>query len=171
MKQNPAYIYSVTWVVHYNIQCMLSLFSRSVKSDSLRPHGLQHTRPVCPSPFPWVCPSSHSSHQWCCPAISSSDALFPFSIFPIIRDFSNELSVRIRWPKSWSFSFIIRPFSEYSGLISLKIGWFDLDVQGTFKSLLQHQCVHVEKKSLKNEHQNIYDMYFQVFILQNFFLF
>ena len=92
-------------------------------------------------------------------------------IFASIRDFSNELSVRIRWPKSWSFSFIIRPFSEYSGLISLKIGWFDLDVQGTFKSLLQHQCVHVEKKSLNDEHQYIYDMYFQVFILHNFFLF
>ena len=63
------------------------------------------------------------------------------SIFPSIRDFSNESSVHIRWPKYWSFSFSfsISPSSEYSGLISHKIDWFDfLDVQGTFRSLLQH---------------------------------
>ena len=48
------------------------------------------------------------------------------SIFPSIRDFSNELAVRIRWPKYWSFSFSISPYSEYSGLISLKIDWFYL---------------------------------------------
>ena len=61
------------------------------------------------------------------------------SIFPSIRDFSNESSVRIRWPKYWSFSFSISPSSEYSGLISLKIDWFDLPaVQGTLRSLLQH---------------------------------
>ena len=60
-------------------------------------------------------------------------------IFPSIRDFSNELSVCIRWLKYWSFSFSISPFREYSGLISLKIDWFDLlAVQGTFRSLLQH---------------------------------
>ena len=61
------------------------------------------------------------------------------SIFPSIRDFSNESSVRIRWPKYWNFSFSISPSSEYSGLISRKIDWFDfLAVQGTFRSLLQH---------------------------------
>ena len=54
------------------------LFSRSVMSDSVRPHGLQHTRPLCPSPSPEVCPSSCPLHQWCHPAISSSDALFSF---------------------------------------------------------------------------------------------
>ena len=58
------------------------------------------------------------------------------SVFPGIRDFSNELPVGIRWPKYWSFSFSISPSSEYSELISLKIGWFDLAVQGTFRSLL-----------------------------------
>ena len=62
------------------------------------------------------------------------------SLFPSIRDFSNELSVRIRWPKYWIFSFSINPSSEYLGLISLKIDWFDLPaVQGTFRILLQHQ--------------------------------
>ena len=61
------------------------------------------------------------------------------SIFPSIRDFSNELAVYIRWPKYWSFSFSISASSEYSGLISLKIDWFNLlAVQGTVRSLLQH---------------------------------
>ena len=68
------------------------------------------------------------------------------SIFPTIRDFSNELSVPIRWPKYWSFSFSISPSSEYPRLISLKIDWLDLHaVQGTFRSLLQH---HSSKASI-----------------------
>ena len=59
------------------------------------------------------------------------------SILPGIRVFSNELALGIRWPKYWSFS--IRPSNEYSGLISFRIGWFDLlAVQGALKSLLQH---------------------------------
>ena len=49
-----------------------------VVSDSLQPHGLQHTRSSCPSPFPRVCPSSCSLHQWCHLAISFSDTLFSF---------------------------------------------------------------------------------------------
>ena len=58
-------------------------------------------------------------------------------IFPSIRDFSNELSVCIRWPKYWSFNFSISPSNEYSGLISLKIDWFGLLAdQGTLRSLL-----------------------------------
>ena len=61
------------------------------------------------------------------------------SIFPSIRVFSNESALRIRWPKYWSFSFNISPSNEYSGLISFRIGWFDLlAIQGTLKSLLQH---------------------------------
>ena len=61
------------------------------------------------------------------------------SIFPSIRVFSNESVLSIRWPKYWSFSFSISPSTEYSGLISLRIDWFDLFVvQGTLKSLLQH---------------------------------
>ena len=54
------------------------------------------------------------------------------SIFPRIRVFSNELALRIRWPKYWSFR--ISPSNEYSGLISFRIDWFDLVVQGTLKS-------------------------------------
>ena len=68
------------------------------------------------------------------------------SIFPSIRVFSNESVLHIRWPKYWSFSFTISPSSEYSGLISFKIDWFDLlAVQGTLKSLLQH---HSSKASI-----------------------
>ena len=64
------------------------------------------------------------------------------SIFPSIKDFSTESAVCIRWPKYRSFSFSISPFNEYSGLISLKIGWFDLlAIQGTLRSLLQHHSL------------------------------
>ena len=61
------------------------------------------------------------------------------SIFPSTGVFSSELTLCIRWPKYWSFSFSISPSNEYSGLISFRIGWFDpLAVQGTLKSFLQH---------------------------------
>ena len=72
--------------------------------------------------------------------------LFPSSIFPSIRVFSNESVLGIRWPKYWSFSFSISPSNEYSGRISLRIDWLDLlAVQGTLKSLLQH---HSSKASI-----------------------
>ena len=62
------------------------------------------------------------------------------SIFPTIRIFSNEQVLHVRWPKYWTFSFSISPSNEYSRLISFRIDWFDLlAVQGTLKSLLQHQ--------------------------------
>ena len=79
-----------------------------------------------------VMPSNHLIV--CCPLL-----LLP-SIFPSIRVFSNESAFRIRRPKYWSFTFSISPSREYSGLISFRIDWFDLlTVQGTLKSLLQHQ--------------------------------
>ena len=72
--------------------------------------------------------------------------LFLPSIFPRIRVFSNESSLRIKRPKYWTFSFNISPSSEYSGLISFRIDWLDLlAVQGTLKSLLQH---HSSKASI-----------------------
>ena len=72
-----------------------------------------------------------SSHLvLCCPLL-----LLP-SIFPSIRVFSNELALCMRWPKYWSFS--INPSSEHPGLISFRIDWFDLAVQGTLKSLFQN---------------------------------
>ena len=61
------------------------------------------------------------------------------SIFPSIRVFSNELVLRIRWPKYWSFSLSISPSNEHPGLISFRMDWLDLlAVQGTLNSLLQH---------------------------------
>ena len=78
-----------------------------------------------------VMPSNHLI--LCCPL------LLPSSIFPIIRVFSNESALRIRWPKYWSFSFSISPSNEHPGLISFRMDWLDLlAVQGTVKSLLQH---------------------------------
>ena len=111
----------------------------SVLSNSLQPHGLQHTRlPITSS---WrllklmsiesVMPSNH--FILCCPLL-----LLP-SIFPSIRVFSNVSVLHIRRPKYWSFSFSISPSNEYSGLISFRMDWLDvLVVQGTLKSLLQH---------------------------------
>ena len=65
--------------------------------------------------------------------------LLPPSIFFIIRLFSNESVLLIRWPNYWSFSLCISPSREYSGLISFRIEWLDLlAVQGTLKNLLQH---------------------------------
>ena len=74
-----------------------------------------------------------ANHLLCCPLF------LPPSIFPIIRVFSSESVLHIRWPKYWHFSFSISPSNEYSGLISFRIDWFDLfAVQGTLKSPLQH---------------------------------
>ena len=72
--------------------------------------------------------------------------LFPPSIFPSIRVFSNKSVLHIRSPKYWSFSFSISPSIEYSGLISFRMDWLDLlAVQGALKSLLQH---HSSKASI-----------------------
>ena len=85
--------------------------------------------PPKPKAIKTVMPSSH--HILCCPLL-----LLP-SIFPSIRGFSNELALRIRWPKYWSFSFNISPTDEHLGLISFRLDWLNLlAVQGTFKSLL-----------------------------------
>ena len=123
-------------------------FSRSVSSDSLWPHELQHVRPPCPIPssqsllklmsIKSVMPSNYLI--LCCPL------LFLPSIFPSITVFSNESALRIRWPKYWSFSFHISPSNAHPGLISFRMDWLDfLAVQGTLKSLLQH---HSSKASI-----------------------
>ena len=120
-------------------------FSRSVMSDSLRPHESQHARPPYPSPTSRVHPDSRPSSWWCHPAISSSEALFfcPQSS-PASRDFSSESAVYVIWPKYWSFNFSVSPSNENSGLISLEIDWFELlAVQDTLRSLLQHHSLKV----------------------------
>ena len=63
------------------------------------------------------------------------------SIYPSIRVFSSESALSIMWPKYWSFSFNISPSDEYSGLISFRIDWFDLAVQGILKSIVQHHSL------------------------------
>ena len=102
-------------------------------SDFLQPRGLQHTRlpsfAVCGSllkliPIELVMPSNHLI---LCPRL-----LLP-SVFPSVRVFPSESALHIRWPKYMSFSFTISPSNEYSGLISFRLDWFDLAVQGTLK--------------------------------------
>ena len=87
--------------------------------------------------------------HWVAVAIKPSHPLHPLlppSVLRIIRVFSNESALCIRWPKYWSFSYSISPSNEYSGLISFKTDWCDLvAVQGTLKSLLQH---HSSKASM-----------------------
>ena len=137
-RENYKSIFNSTLQMQSNIRNLWAM------SNSLQPHGLQHARPLCPSPSPKACPSSCPLHQWCHPSISSSDVLFLLlpSIFPSIRVFPNESAVLIRWPKYWSCSFSISPSNEYSGLISLPTDWFDLlAVQGTLWSLLQHHSL------------------------------
>ena len=120
-------------------------FNHSVMSDSLWSHGLQHTRPPCPSPTSRAYSNSRSLSQWCHPTICRP-LLLPPSIFPSIGVFSNESVLHIMWPKYWSFSFNISPSNEYWGLISFRMDWCDLlVVQGTLKHLLQH---HSSKASV-----------------------
>ena len=79
------------------------------------------------------------------------------SIFPIIRVFSNESALCIRWPKYWSFSFRISPSNEYSGLISFRMDWFDLlAVQGTLKSVFQHHSLKASVLSNKSQFLKIW---------------
>ena len=100
-----------TWLsIYFHVNSSVQLLSCSVVSDSLWPHGLQHSRLL----------------------------LLPL-IFPSIRVFSNESVLHIRWPKYWGFSFNISPSNGYSALISFRTDWFHLlVVQGTLKTLLQH---------------------------------
>ena len=114
---------------YYSVQ-----FSRSIVSDSPRPHGLQHARPPSLSitnfqdllklmSIESVMPSNH--------LILYHPLLLLPPIFPSIRVFSNEPVLCIRWPKYWSFSFSISPSNEYSGLCALGwSGWISLQVKG-----------------------------------------
>ena len=122
-------------------------FSRSVVSNSLRPHESQHARP----------PVHHQLLEFAQTyvhrvgdAIQPSHPLSPLFLLPpippSIRAFSSESNLHVRWPKYWSFSFSISPSNEYPGLISFRMDWLNLlSVQGTLKSLLQH---HSSKASV-----------------------
>ena len=123
--------------IHINFSSVQ--LSRSVMSDSLRPHESQHARPPCPSPTPGVHPKlmsiesvMPSNHLILCHPL----LLLP-PIPPSIRVFSNESTLHMRWPKYWHFSFSISPSNEHPELIFFRTDWLDLfAVQGTLKSLL-----------------------------------
>ena len=104
------------------------LSSRYVTSDSLRPHGLQHARPPCPSPTPSACSNPCPWSRGCHPTISPS--VVPFSSrpqsFPASGSFPVSQLFASGGQKFWSFSFSISPSSEYSGLISFRLDWCDL---------------------------------------------
>ena len=123
---------------------VLLLFSRSVVSNSLRPHGLKACQAFLSftisrsllklTSIELVMPSNH--------LILCHPLLLLSSILPSIRVFSNESVLRIRWPKYWSFSFSISPSNECSGLIPFRMDYFALlAIQGTLKSLLQHHSL------------------------------
>ena len=111
---------------------------------------------------PWIAAHQASlsiTNSWSSHKLRSIESVIPSShlilchpllllppIPPSIRVFSNELTLRMRWPKYWSFSFTINPSKEHPGLISFRMDWLDLPVvQGTLKSLLQH---HNSKASI-----------------------
>ena len=128
-------MYVISWVQSLScVQLFVTLWSASCQaslsiSNSQSLLKLVSIESVMPSNYLILC----------CP-------LLPPSIFPSIRVFSNDLTLHIRWPKYWSFSFSISPSNEYSGLISFRMDWLDLfAVQETLKSLLQH---HSSKASV-----------------------
>ena len=124
-----------------SIQFSSVQFSHSVMSDSLQPHGSQHTRPPCRSPLleftqthvHWVCDASNY-------LILCSLLLLLPSIFPSIRIFSNESALHIQWPNYWSFSFSISSSNEHPGLISFRMDWLDLQSHSPKASILWHSA-------------------------------
>ena len=126
----------------------VSSFSRSVVSDSLRPHELQHARPPCPSSNPRVHPNPCPLSHWCHPTISSSG--IPFSsrlqCFPASGSFPMSPFFTSCGHDVLEFQLQHQSFQWYSGLISFRMDWLDrLVVLETLKSLLQH---HSSKASI-----------------------
>ena len=131
---------------HATAMCSVQ-FSHSVMSGSLQPHGLQHTRLPCPSPFPEACSNSFPSSRWCHPTNSSS--VVPFSScpqsFPAAGSFQMS-QLFTSGCKSIGVSASTSVFPMNPGLISFRKDWLDLlAVQGTLKNLLQH---HSSKASI-----------------------
>ena len=115
-------------------------FSHSVMSDSLQPHESQHVRPSCPYQLSEFTQTHvHRVGDAIQPSNPLSSPSPPGPNPSSIQVFSNKSTLRMRWPKYWSFSFSISPFNEYPGLISFRMDWLALlAVPGTLKSLLQH---------------------------------
>ena len=134
-------------------------FSRSVVSDSLRPHELQHARPPCPSPTPGVHSNSRPLSRWYHPAISSS--VIPFSSCPWSLPASESFPVSqlcMGWTKYWSFIFSIIPSNEHPGLISLEwTGWMSLQSKGLSRvfsntTVQKHQFSSAQLSSQSNSY-------------------
>ena len=145
-SQSPNILFSslALFKIHWSLLPISSVqFSHSVMSDSLRRHGLKHTKPPCPSPTPGAAQihvhQVGDAIQLSHPLLSPSPPAFYLSRI-------SNVSLHIRWPKYWSFRFCISPSNEHLGLISFKMDWVDLlAVQGTLKSLIQH---HSSKASV-----------------------
>ena len=115
-------LFAMPWIAAHQASLSITISQSSLKLTSIES----------------VVPSSH--------LILCRPLLYLPPIPPSIRLFSNELTLRMRWPKYWSFSFSIIPSKENPGLISFRMDWLDLlAVQGTLKSLLQH---HSSKASI-----------------------
>ena len=127
-KENKVKILPISYLQYFHLESESSVqFSRSVI-----PVHQQLLELVQLMSIELVVPSNH--------LILSRPLLFLPSIFPSIRVFSSESALHIRWPVYWNFSFSINPSSEYSGLVSFRMDWFDfLASQGTLKSFLQHR--------------------------------
>ena len=136
-KENPhasvsnGVIYSL---ISYSVQLLsrVQLFATPWTPACQAPLSITNSQSLLKlMPIESVMPSNH--------LILCHTLLFLHSIFPSISIFSNESALCIRWPKYWDFSFNISPSSEYSGLISFRIDWFDLlEIQGTLNSILYY---------------------------------
>ena len=127
-------------------------FSRSVVSNSLRPHESQHARPPCPSPTPRV----HLDSTFIESMMPSSRLILcrPLLLLPPIppslRVFSNESTLRMRWQKYWTFSFSIIPSKEIPGLISLQSKGLSRVFSNT--TVQKHQFFSAQPSSQSNSH-------------------
>ena len=141
---------------------IFTCFSPSFSSLHLQFNSVQSLSCVWLFVIPWITARQASlsiTNSRSSPKLMSIESVMPSSrlilchpllllppIPPSIRVFSNESTLRMRWPKYWSFSFNISPSNEHPGLISFRMDWLDLlAVQGTLKSLLQH---HSSKASI-----------------------
>ena len=153
----PRLLWSLNEVMYkkHNVCASFSQFSRSVVSDSLQPHGLQHARLPCPSPTPGVYSDPSPLSQWCHPTISPSVVPFSSCLQSFsIRVFSSESILHIKWPKYWPFSFNISPSNEHSGLISFRMDLLSKGLSRVFSNTIvqKHQFLGAQLSWQSNSH-------------------